>query len=118
MLIQGDCVFCEGSGKCEECHGTGTNPHLNSSEPKCPHCSGDGICPECEGVGKAPMYRRKYKGNVLFYGLLWAAGLIAFFGLIFIARNRWIQVLLFICWNVFWYILFYRDSQRTKEGHD
>ncbi len=95
-MISGQCTFCEGSGKCEECHGTGINPHLNSSEPKCSHCSGIGVCPECEGTGKSPMRRRQYKGNLLLYGILWASGLVAFFALISVFQNPWILKLLFL----------------------
>lgn len=114
-LVSGDCTFCEGLGKCEECHGTGTNPHLNSPEPRCPHCSGTGVCPECEGSGKAPLWR-PHKGNLLIYGIAWALGLIAFFGVLSAVRNRWIIALLMVGWSAFWYVLFYRDSQRRKSA--
>ena len=55
--------------RCEECHGTGTNPHLNSTDPKCPHCSATGVCPECDGSGNAPICR-SHKGNVFKYGIM------------------------------------------------
>ncbi len=113
-MISGQCTFCEGSGKCEECRGTGINPHLNSTEPKCPHCSGNGSCPECEGSGKGPTHRREYKGNLLLYGILWASGLVAFFALLSLLKNPWILWLLLLGWSAFWYVLFYRDSQRRK----
>ena len=86
MLTQLDCRFCDGSGKCEEYNGTGTNPHLNSTLPECAHCSGTGVCPECGGSGRSPIARPR-KGTVLKYGISWAAGIIAFFGLMAFVDN-------------------------------
>ena len=45
------CSACHGNKKCADCDGTGTNPHLNESEPKCRACSGTGVCAVCEGTG-------------------------------------------------------------------
>jgi hypothetical protein len=45
------CRACWGDRKCAECSGTGTNVHLNESEPKCRNCSGTGVCPRCGGTG-------------------------------------------------------------------
>jgi hypothetical protein len=114
-LVSGDCTFCEGSGKCEECHGTGINPHLNSSEPKCSICSATGVCPECDGSGKGSLWR-PHKGSVLKYGIALAAGLIAFFSMFALLQNSWIIVLMLVGWTAFWYFLFYRDSQRKKSA--
>ena len=114
-LVSGNCTFCEGSGRCEECHGTGTNPHLNSPDPKCPHCSATGVCPECDGGGKAPIWR-SHKGNVLKYGIFWAAGLIVFFGALAVVANRWLSGLMLVAWTAFWYVIFYRDAQRKKSA--
>ena len=47
------CPYCHGDGKCADCNGTGTNTHLNESEPKCRECSGTGVCPNCNGSGSA-----------------------------------------------------------------
>ena len=47
------CPACHGEGKCAECFGTGTNTHLNDSEPKCRKCQGSGVCPECQGTGSS-----------------------------------------------------------------
>jgi hypothetical protein len=115
MKSFGDCLFCEGTGKCEECSGTGKNPHINSSVPECPHCSGTGSCPECDGSGKSPLGRPR-KGSVLKYGLLWAAGLIGFFGLMTVVDNRIFTAIGMVAWSVFLYVLFYRDSQRKKSS--
>lgn len=112
-LVSGDCTFCAGSGKCEECNGTRVNPHLNSSEPECSHCFASGVCPECDGTGKTPMWRPR-NGKVLVYGAAWAIGLIAFFGSLSFVTSRWIVTVLLIAWSAFWYVLFYRDSQRRK----
>jgi len=113
MLRLGDCHFCEGSGKCEECSGTGTNPHINSRAPKCPHCAGTGTCPECGGSGKSPLGRPR-SGSVLKYGLLWAVGIIVFFGLLAVVKSRIFTAIGVVAWSVFWFVLFYRDSQRKK----
>jgi hypothetical protein len=65
----GDCKFCEGSGKCEECNSSGIDPHLNYPDTRCPHCEATGLCPECCGTGTAG-WACELKGNVLVYGLL------------------------------------------------
>ncbi len=41
----------EGDGKCDMCHGTGKNVHLNSDKVDCEKCGGSGICPACGGTG-------------------------------------------------------------------
>ena len=115
MRFAGDCMFCEGSGKCEECHGAGIDPHLNSAEIKCSHCNSTGICPECEGTGKAASSRQQYKGNVLIYGALCAVGLIAFFALFAITNNRWVTVALLVIWQAILFIVFYRASQKDTQ---
>jgi Flp pilus assembly protein TadB len=109
--VSGDCTFCEGSGKCKECQGSGVNPHINSPEAKCSHCSATGACPECDGTGRAGS---RHKGNVLFYGLAWASGLIVFFGVFAAVSHTSLKVVLVVAWTVFWYAVFYRDSQRRK----
>jgi hypothetical protein len=48
------------------------------------------------------------------YGLLWAAGFIVFFGLMAVVRSRIFAAISVVVWWVFWYVLFYRDSQRKK----
>jgi hypothetical protein len=113
MLTQLDCQFCEGSGKCEECNGTGTNPHLDSATPKCAHCSGTGVCPECDGSGRSPL-AQPHKGSALKYGILWAAGIIGFFGLMAVVHNLLFTGIAMVAWTVFWYVLSHRDAQRKK----
>ncbi len=46
------CGECRGDGKCPDCYGSGTNTHLNQSEPSCQRCSGIGKCPSCLGTGQ------------------------------------------------------------------
>jgi hypothetical protein len=50
------CKNCDepGNGKCARCYGTGTNLKLNSAEPKCPFCDGTGQCQLCKGTGIDP----------------------------------------------------------------
>src|SRR5262249_8716130 len=115
-LMAFECGFCEGTGKCEECQGTGTNPHFNSEVPTCPHCSGTKLCPECEGTGKSPLGRPR-KGNILIYGLAVSAALIGLFGVIGIVANRVSMVLALVIWwgfLGFLYVIFYRNARRKK----
>ena len=108
----GDCAFCDGSGKCEECNGTGTNPHLSSSDPACPHCTGIGKCPECDGSGFAPIGRPR-KGSVLKYALVVAALFIGLFALDAVP-NRVGIILAVVVWFAELYALFRWDSRRKK----
>ena len=115
MLVQGDCTFCEGSGKCGECFGTGINPHLNDASPKCPRCDATGVCPHCEGTGKTPMWRPSQSGSRLKYIFMWAAGLFVFSvlgGFTFVKYAR-AAALIPVAWSVAWYIA-YRRSQNRK----
>jgi hypothetical protein len=41
------CYTCRDTGKCQECDGSGQNPHLNSDDPRCPGCHGSGSCSVC-----------------------------------------------------------------------
>ena len=41
----------EASGKCRVCHGSGKNIHLNSDSADCEYCQGSGVCPVCGGSG-------------------------------------------------------------------
>jgi hypothetical protein len=45
---------------------------------------------------------------------LWAAGIIVFFGLIRVVHSRIFTAIAIIAWFAFFYVLFYRDSQRKK----
>lgn len=107
-----DCAFCSGSGKCEECNGTGINPHLNSSDASCPHCSGSGKCPECNGAGLSPLGRPR-KGSILGYALLIVALLIGLFVLVSVP-NRVVDVIAVVVWMVLLYALFRWNSERKK----
>jgi hypothetical protein len=111
MKRMDDCVFCEGTGKCEECKGTGTKP---LSVTGCPNCSGTGKCPECEGIGKSPFWVRPRDGSVLIYGLLCAAAFVACFGLMTVVRNRIFTIICNVVWLVLCGVLFSRSSQRKK----
>jgi hypothetical protein len=43
------CTDCRGSGRCEQCYGSGANLHLNEPDPTCASCHGMRICQTCEG---------------------------------------------------------------------
>ena len=45
------CPDCRGFGRCEDCHATGVNLHLNDAEPHCRGCHGTGRCFACAGTG-------------------------------------------------------------------
>jgi DnaJ-class molecular chaperone len=58
-----ECTFCEGSGDCNLCGGTGNakeyiahpDPfHVNpeTGDVECPGCDGSGQCENCEGSGE------------------------------------------------------------------
>ena len=61
--VNGTCVICHGTEKCQYCHGTGTRVSstknytgegvnlVDLTEP-CPFCHGTGKCPSCEGTAK------------------------------------------------------------------
>jgi hypothetical protein len=102
------CLFCDGTGKCEECRGTGTKPLSVSC---CTHCSGTGDCPECEGSGKSSFWGRPRGVSVLIYGFLWAAGLVGFFGLMTLANRPFVKVICMVGWTVFWFGLFYYGTK-------
>jgi hypothetical protein len=51
FLMRSICGSCHGERKCAKCDGTGTNTHLNETQPKCQDCSGSGVCRSCEGTG-------------------------------------------------------------------
>jgi hypothetical protein len=108
----GDCVFCDGSGKCEECNGTGVNPHMRSSDAACPHCSGNGKCPECSGSGLSPI-GRPHKGSVVKYALLVVGVMLGLFALMTVP-NRIVATIAWVVWAVLLYALFHWDSQRKK----
>lgn len=112
MLVQGDCTFCEGSGKCEECNGAGTNPHLNSTMAQCSHCAGSGVCPECDGSGKSPLHR--HKKNALTPGLIWFLCTFAWFFLTSVVQKVLLRVTALIIWAVVSYVFLYRAGQRKK----
>lgn len=112
MRNLGECVFCGGSGKCEECNGTGINPHVSSVEGACPHCSGSGKCPECSGSALSPIGRPR-KGSVLKYALLVVAALVGIFALMTFP-NRIVAATGVILWMAILYALFYWDGHRTK----
>ncbi len=114
MRKLGECVFCDGSGKCEECSGTGINPHVSSSEAACPHCSGTGKCPECDGSGLSPIGRPR-KGSVLKYALFVVAVLIGLFALMTVP-NRVVSAIAVVVWFVLLGVLFRWDSQRRKSS--
>ena len=81
----------------------------------CSRCSGTGICSECDGTRKAPVARDR-AGNVLIYGAAWAGGIIAFVAMVAVATNKWVIAILLMAWNGFWYIVFYRNSQRKTSN--
>jgi hypothetical protein len=111
MTNLGDCVFCKGTGKCEECGGSGVKP-LDASA--CSHCSGTGACPECKGTGKSSYWRQRRPGNLLLYGVLWAAGLIGLFALM--AISRFFMIIGMATWTAFLFVLFSRGSQRKQSS--
>jgi len=107
----GDCAFCNGSGKCEECEGTGTNPNFNSSVDVCPHCSASGKCPECGGSGLGPIGRPR-EGSVLRYAFLVAATLVGVFALM-TAPSRVVKVIGFLVWMcLLWWVFSRNDKCR------
>ena len=108
----GDCLFCHGSGKCEECNGTGINPHLSSSDNTCPHCSASGKCPECSGSGLSPI-GRPHEGSVVRYALFIVAILIGLFALLAVS-SRIVTVIAMVVWIGLLYLLFSWDSKRRK----
>jgi hypothetical protein len=59
---------------------------------------------------------RPRKGSALKYGILWAAGIIVFFGLMAVVNNRFFTGIAMVAWTVFWYGLFYRDGQGKKSS--
>jgi hypothetical protein len=100
----GDCAFCAGSGKCEECDGTGANPQFNSPESACPHCSTSGKCPECGGSGLSPIGRFR-EGSVLKYAVFVVAVMAGVFALLSVP-SRIVSVTgsilwVCLCWGVF-----------------
>jgi hypothetical protein len=110
----GDCLFCNGSGRCEECNGRGINPHVSSSDAVCPHCSGSRKCPECDGSGLSPIGRPR-KGNVLKYGTLIAALLIGLLALMSVP-NRIVAAIAGVVWVGLLYGLFSWNSKRRKSS--
>lgn len=45
------CMGCNGTGKCDHCHGSG-QVYVNNHYIKCSRCHGSGSCQSCGGVGK------------------------------------------------------------------
>ena len=43
------CIFCEGSGKCKHCKGTG---YYEGYSGGCPICKSSGKCIHCSGTGQ------------------------------------------------------------------
>jgi hypothetical protein len=118
MHTQTQCECCEGSGKCVECDGTGINPHLNSTTPKCPNCRGSAICPNCKGTAKSAIARPLYRGNLLKYGALWAGILVSFWSLVEFAHSRIVTAIALVVWIIFWYVVFYRTNERGQRDSD
>ena len=114
MRKLGDCLFCNGSGKCEECNGTGINPHVSSSDASCPHCSGSRKCPECDGSGLSPIGRPR-NGNVLKYSILIVALLMGLLALMAVP-NRIVAAIAMVVWVGLWYGLFSWNSKRRKSS--
>lgn len=56
------------------------------------------------------------QGSALKYGLLWAAGLMGFFGLMTVFDSRIFTGIGMVAWTVFWYAFFYRAGQRKKRS--
>jgi hypothetical protein len=46
-------LFSGSTGHCRHCDGTGTNTQLDAENPKCPYCEGTGKCSTCQGTGIA-----------------------------------------------------------------
>ena len=61
-------------------------------------------------------WRGDRAGNVLIYGAAWAGGIIAFVAMVAVATNKWVIAILLMAWNGFWYIVFYRNSQRKTSN--
>ena len=114
MRNLGECLFCDGSGKCEECNGTGINPHLSSSDAACPHCSACGKCPECEGSGLSRIGRPR-EGSILRYAIYVAAVLIGAFGL-FLVPNRIVNIVGLVAWFSLLYALLRWHEKRRKRS--
>ncbi len=55
MLVDEECVYCNGSGvddSCDECGGNGWVDDAEAGGTQtCPNCDGDNICYHCDGVG-------------------------------------------------------------------
>ena len=49
------CKWCNGTGKCGVCLGSGKNPEKGHGNPvDCPACKGTGVCNMCKGKGDLP----------------------------------------------------------------
>jgi len=116
MHRSSQCARCEGTGRCPDCNGTGTNRHLNSTDPKCPECSATGVCSECDGSGKSPIAMPLYRGSLLRQGLIWAGMVIAaaWWAASVFNKSRFYAVLVILIWTVFWCVVLYRNAKRHE----
>jgi DnaJ-class molecular chaperone len=57
-----------GNGRCSKCHGSGVNLNLSSDEPKCLFCNGTGVCANCGGSGTYPPDAMRSDIHTLFGG--------------------------------------------------
>lgn len=115
MHSSAQCARCEGTGRCPDCNGTGTNRHLNSADPRCPECSATGICGECDGGGKSPIAMPLYQGSPLKQGLLWAGVVIAvWWAISLLNKSRFYAVVGVLIWTVSWCAVLYRNAKRHE----
>jgi hypothetical protein len=116
MYSSAECARCEGSGMCRDCNGSGTNPHLNSADPKCPECSATGRCSECDGTGKSPSAMPLYQGSLLKHGVLWAGVAIAVWSgtVLLFAKSRFFGLIAIVIWTVSWCLMLYRNARRYE----
>jgi DnaJ-class molecular chaperone len=57
-----------GDGRCSKCHGSGVNLNLASDVPGCLFCNGTGVCANCGGSGLYPPDEMRSDIHTLFGG--------------------------------------------------
>lgn len=116
MHSSAQCARCEGSGKCRECNGTGTNPHLNSVDPKCPECSATGRCNPCDGAGESSIALPLYRGSLLKHGILWAGVVLAVWwvAVLLFGRSRFYGLVVILIWTVCLCLILYCNARRHE----
>lgn len=59
-----DSGILTGDGRCKHCHGSGVNLNMASDVPQCLFCKGTGTCQNCEGEGLFPPFDDTWQNDI------------------------------------------------------